>query len=196
MSLRGFGNQTLGATAQPVFGTSLSAAATPSPDPYTGRLDPGSMNSSTLLLLNAPAYIFRQGDHVLIGTTASFQQNSTIAPDGGTVQQVTPSASNILVTGLQRKHSASEWVILALPCASVGIQTPSTNSGAQIYLGEDPSVGATSQSLIALILKGTQTPPFTIPFNGAGVDANEVETQRLWVSGTAGDTFLPSMLTI
>src|SRR5665213_1868945 len=145
MSLRGFGYQTLTGAAQPLFGTTLSAAVRPSPDPYTGRLDPGSMASSAFLYLSAPITLFRQGDHVMVGASNSFQQGSTTPVDGGTVQAVNLSASNILVTGLQRNHSAGEYVILALPCSQINIQNGDSPT---LYLGEDNTVGLTSTTLI------------------------------------------------
>lgn len=193
MSLRGFGPQTLAGTPQPLLGWQTTAAFRPSPDLYTGRLDPGSQSSSSLVPLGANTGYFRVGDHVLLGASNTFSQTNTTPPDGGTVQQVNLSASNILVTGLMRNHSASEWCILALPASQVQIQVPTANTGALIYLGEDNTVSATSQTLIAEIPKGTLVPPFSVP-QSAGGSFNTVETQRLWVQGTTADTYLPSIL--
>ena len=187
MSLRGFGYQTLTGSPQPLFGTTLSAAVSPSPDFYTGRLDPGSQNSSAYLYLNAPVNLFRTGDHVMVGASDSFVQGATVSPDGGTVQAVNLSASNILVTGLQRKHSASEWVILALPVAEVDIQNGASGT---LYLGEDNTVGAGSATLAKTTAADTT---MTIGSPGLG---NMIETQKLWVKGTASNTILPSLLTI
>src|ERR1035437_391711 len=145
MSLRGFGYQTLPGTPQPLFGTTLSAAISPSPDLWTGRLDPSSNNSQTLLPLNTPLNLFRTGDHVMVGASNSFNQGSTTPVDGGCVQQANLSASNILVTGLQRRHSAGEWVILSLPVAQINIQN---GSAATLYLGEDSTVSASSPALL------------------------------------------------
>jgi hypothetical protein len=187
MALRGFGPQTLTGAPQPLFGTALSAAVTPSPDCNTGRLDPGSANSSAFLYLSAPANLFRQGDHVMVGASNSFIQGSTTPVDGGTVQAVSLSASNILVTGLQRAHSAGEYVILAMPCAQINI---GNGAAANLYLGEDCTVGPTSATLIESCLATGQ---ITV---GYPVYGNMVETQHLWVEGTASNTILPYMLTI
>lgn len=186
MGLRGFGTQTLTGSPQPLFGTTLSAAVLPSPDPNTGRLDPGSMPSSTVLPLAAPSYIFRVGDHVAIGPTSAFlppNQNPSFPPDGGTVQQIL-SASSILVTGLLRKHSAAEWVVLAIPCAQINIQ----NGSGTIYLGEDSTVGVTS---LTLIETATASGQITIGWPALG---NMIETQHLWVEGSG--TYLPYLMTI
>jgi len=191
MSLRGFGNQTLTGSPQPLIGSQLQSAVTPSPDFYTGRLDPGSQSSSSLLSVYAPS-LFRQGDHVMVGASNSFNQGSTTSVDGGTVQAVNASASNILVTGLMRRHSAGEWVILAVPVSQALIQVPSGNSGAQVYLGEDATVASTSQTLIAAIPKNTVQPPFSVP-TSAGGTFNTFESQKMWVQGTASDTYLPSL---
>jgi len=195
MALRGFGDQTLTGSPQALFGTTLSAAVMPSPDLYTGGLDPRSNNSLSVLSLNSPVNLFRAGDHVMVGASNTFIQGNTTPVDGGMVQQVNQSASNIIVTGLQRKHSASDWVVLALPVSQVLIQVSASNTGAQIYLGEDPTVASNSATLIAAIPKNTVQPPFSIP-SGAGGNFNAIETQKLWVTGTASDTFLPSLLTI
>jgi hypothetical protein len=191
MALRGFGYQTLTGAAQPLFGTSLSAAISPSPDPYTGRLDPGSQPSSCILPLAAPSYLFRVGDHVAVGPTSSFvpvNQTPSFPPDGGTVQQVNLSASNILVTGLMRKHSAGEWVVLSLPCAQINIQNGNSPS---LYLGEDSTVGAGSQTLIE-----TCGPQGNITIGNPAL-GNMIESQHLWVEGSGAlNTCLPYLMTI
>ena len=71
MSPRGFGIQTLtGATAQPAFGTTLSAAITNiTTDPYTGTTDPRSQPSTSQAVV-VNANFFRVGDRVNIGPAA------------------------------------------------------------------------------------------------------------------------------
>jgi hypothetical protein len=185
MALRGFGNQTLTGSAQALFGTTLQTDVSPSPDPYTGRLDPGSQNSSAYLTVSNPA-LFRSGDHVMVGAAASFNQGSTTPVDGGAVQAVSLTASNLLVTGLQRKHSAGEWVILSLPGAQINIQN---GNSANLYLGEDETVGPNSTTLIEVASAQGQ---ITIGVPSYG---NLIETQKLWVEGTASNTMLPYLLT-
>jgi hypothetical protein len=190
MALRGFGNQTLTGTPQPLFGWQLTAAIRPSPDPFTGRLDPGSQPSSCFVPLGANTQNFRVGDHVVIGASNSFIPANQAPPlpyDGGTVQQVNLSASNILVSGLMRNHAASEWCILSLPVAQINIQN---GASALLSLGEDSTVGPTSYTLIETC--GT-TGQITIGDPALG---NMIETQKLWVLGTSADTYLPYILGI
>lgn len=190
MSLRGFGNQTLTGSPQPLFGWPTTAAIRPSPDPYTGRLDPGSMQSSCIVPLGANVVYFRVGDHVQIGASNTFipaNQTPPLPPDGGTVQQVNLSASNILVSGLMRNHAAAEWCVLALPCAQINIQNGASPT---LYLGEDSTVGPNSTTLIE-----TTTVQGNIVI-GNPAFANLIESQHLWVDGTGAATILPYLLTI
>lgn len=189
MALRGFGNLTLTGSPQPLLGFLTTAAIRPSPDPYTGRLDPGSQYSSCLVPLGANTVYFRVGDHVVIGASNTFlpaNQQPALPPDGGTVQQVNLSASNILVTGLMRNHASGEWCVLALPCAQVNIQ----NGAATLDLGEDSTVGPASTTLIETAAASGQ---ITL---GTPAIGNLIETQHLWVLGTVSDTYLPSVLFI
>jgi len=186
MSLRGFGIQTLGTTPQPVFGATLTAAVVPTPDMQTGGLTPASNPSQAVVPVSQN--IFRKGDRVMIGASNTFSQGSLIQPDGGPVVAVNLTASNITVMGLTRNHASGEFVVLALPVAQVQIQ----NFAGLLYLGEDNSAGAGSASLIYEI---SASSTYTEPSGGA-VLANCIETQKLWLSGTNADTYLPNLLTI
>lgn len=186
MALRGFGNQTIGASAQPLLGTTTTAAVQPSPDPYSGNTNPASQPSKTVLPVTN-VNLFRRGDHIQVGVVADFE---TGTPDGGTVVNVDTVGSTITVMGLVRSHASGEFVVLAIPCAQVQIQVPSSDTGASILVGEDPTVASNSTKLIVSIAKGTIYPI------GGNVPGNVLETQRLWVSGTAADVFLPSILTV
>lgn len=185
MALRGFGNQTLTGSAQPLIGTTLSAAATPSPDPYSGNTNPASQPSKTVLTVTN-VNLWRRGDHIQVGVAADFETGN---PDGGTVVNVSIGNSQITVMGLVKAHASGEFVVLAIPCAQVQIQTPSANTGS-IDLGEDPTVSSSSTKLITVIAKGVNWPI------GDPAVGNVIETQRLWVSGTSNDVYLPSILTI
>lgn len=188
MSLRGFGLQTLTGSAQPVFGTLTGSPISPSPDLRTGRLDAASAPSQAVVGV-ASAAIFRQGDHVMIGPLGDFSvQSPAHPPDGGVVSAVNYAGNTITVNNLRRQHNASEWAVLAIPCAQISIQNPA--AGAVIDLGEDGTVSDTSPYLIDQIAAGTT---FTA---GGGVTDNVAETQHVWVKGTQNNTFLPSLLTI
>lgn len=191
MSLRGFGGiQTLGAAATPVFGTTLAAATVLNPDFYTGNTAPGSNRSSCVVTLAAgTAGRFRQGDRVALGVAAAFEQSNTTQADGGTVTAVNAAANTITVQGLTKNHGSGEYCVLALPVASFGIQI-TTASSQYLYLGEDPTVSASSSTLINVITGGGATQ------YGLSNIINCNETQHLWLQGGAGSQFLPSFGTV
>lgn len=184
MPIRGFGTQTLTGAAQPLFGTTITTPVRPAPDMRTGRLDQASAPSQSVI--GVEANIFRQGDHVLIGSSAAFTQANTLSPDGGVVSAIDTAANTITVNGLTRAHNASDWAVLALPCAQISIQ----NNQANVYLGEDATVAAGSATLVAEIV------PSGVFALGFPAIANIIETQHLWVQGTSGDSFLSYLLTI
>ena len=184
MPLRGFGVQPLTGTAQPLFGTTITAPIRPTPDMRTGRLDPASAPSQSVI--GVTNNFFRVGDHVLIGPSSEFEQSNITSPDGGSVTAISSANGTITVSGLTRQHNASEWAILALPCAQITVQQNQIN----IYLGEDATVAANSPTLISII------PPSGSFSLGFPAMANVIETQHLWVQGSNGDSFLSYLLTI
>jgi hypothetical protein len=184
MSARGFGTQTLTGAAQPMFGTTTTAATVPNPDLFTGGLNPASNPSQTIIPVSQN--IFRKGDRVLIGTASNFTASNTLAIDGGPVTAVNLSASNIAVGGLTRNHASGEFVVLALPCAQVSIQ----NGAGLLNIGEYSDVSAISPTLIG------QAQPAGIFTLGWPSALNILETTHLWVQGTAADTYLPYLLTV
>lgn len=184
MPARGFGFQTLSDAAQPVFGTTTSAAVVPTPDRNTGGLNPASNPSQTIVPV--AENIFRKGDHVAIGPAANFTASNTLGIDGGPVTAVNLSASNITVMGLTRNHASGEFVVLALVCAQVSIQ----NGAGLLNIGEYSDTASNSPSLIG------QVQPTGIFTLGWPSSLNVLETTHLWVQGTAADTYLPYLLTI
>jgi hypothetical protein len=188
MSLRGFGGiQNLPASSIPVYGTTLTAAAVINPDQFTGQITPGSNRSSAVLSV-AVANRFRVGDRVAIGTAVQFEQGNTVQADGGTVVAVSIPNGTITVQGLQRAHASGEYVVLALAVASLSIQVVTASNTA--YIGEDPTVGQFSTTLIDEVTTGG------IFSYGISNIANVLETQHLWIGGGPGVQFIPSFLTI
>jgi hypothetical protein len=195
MSLRGFGGiTTLGAAAQPVYGTVLTAAAVLNPDLFSGQIGTGGSRSSSVLSVTAgTAGKFRVGDRVAVGTALQFEQGNTTQADGGTVIAVSAANSTITVQGLQRAHASGEYVVLALPCAEFDVQFISASSngaGTSVYLGEDGTAGAASPTLIQVL-----TTAGTFQYGTSNI-ANDFETQHLWVQGGAGSQYIPSFLTV
>ena len=189
MALRGFGGlQALPVTVVPVFGTTLSAAAVINPDQYTGLIAAGGSNKSSAVLSVANAGRFRDKDHVAIGTAAQFEQGNSVQADGGTVTAVSAAAGTITVQGLQRSHASGEFVVLAMPCAEFNIQVTSASN--PVYLGEDPTVGLNSQTLIEEL-----TAVGTFSFGTSNI-GNVLDTQHLWLGGGTGVEFIPAFLTV
>ena len=99
-----FGVVTLAGTAQPIFGTALTAAATPPPDQFSGNLGPGS-NETQVTLTVTSTKGFGSGDRVAVGPTAAFAPGAVAVgsiPDQGTVKSIV-DATHLIVQGL--KHS-------------------------------------------------------------------------------------------
>lgn len=187
MAQRGFGNQVLSGSAQPLLGTALTADVRPTPDSSRGALAPGFADSvATLSITAGTVPLFRYGDHVAVGASSSWNQGSTVSPDGGRVIALDSAANTIKIQGLLRTHASGEFVVLAIPCAQINID----NGAALLYLGEDATVDATSSTLIKEISASSS---YSLGFPAIG---NVLETQKAWVKGTGADTYLPSILVI
>ena len=114
MAIRPFyGTQTIAGTAQPVFGTAVTAAATPPPDQFSGQLGPGSNETQTTLTVTSTKG-FLPGDRVAVGLTAAFKPGIVAAgsgPDQGTVKSIT-DGTHMVVQGLKSSHAATgEWCV-------------------------------------------------------------------------------------
>ena len=185
MAIRGFGIQTVTGTAQPVFGTTLTAAVTPTPDMYTGNTEPRSQRSQTILPVANP-YLVRKGDKVILGAAGAFVQTNMVAQDIGTVSAINIGASTITVVGLVRSHASGEFVVLSIEAARIKI----TANSYTLYLGEDSTVSATSPTLVEYLLPGLS---FDV---GQSAIGNVHGTAHLWILGTAADTFLASIVQV
>jgi DNA-binding beta-propeller fold protein YncE len=185
MGLRGFGNQTLTGAAQPMFGTTISTAIMPTPDQFTGNFDPRSAASQSIIQV-ATAATFRKGDTVMVGPASAFMQGSAINPDQGKITAVNYGAGTITVAGLTRAHAAGEFIVLSIQVATISIQ----NGAGQLYVGEDSSVAAGSNTLLRILAAAAS---YDWGLSNVG---NVLGTGHIWVSGTAADTFLPSIVQV
>lgn len=190
MALRGFGIQSLTAnTAQPVFGTQLTAAITAvTADRHSGTTDPRSQASTSSAVVTSTQF-FRVGDRVLVGPAAGPWDGATVT----SITAGTPPAGTLGLKGLTKTHLATDYVILAISCAGVTIQPIKVT--ASMYIGEDSTVSATSATLIYSFAVASAA---GVPFQGNVAPAgNTLDTQHLWiVAGTTADTYLPSILLI
>lgn len=190
MSTRGFGPQTVTGTAQPAYGTTLTAAIVVlTTDFSTQRTDPAS-NPSQASAVVANPYIFRKGDRVAIGTAANFGFSPIVTqpPDWGNVTGVNYGTLTVTIKGLTRTHASGEFVVLSVAVASYTILGFTLSNS--LYIGEDSTVSPTSHTLIYVIGPG-------LPYSfGQSSSGNVWDTGHLWLEGTAADVYLPSFATI
>lgn len=192
-----FGTQTIGGTnPQPVFGTSVTTAFAPPPDPYSGNLSPGS-NETLVTIVVASTKGFWQGDNVLIGPAASFKPG-IVAPgsiaDFGTVKSVV-DATHLIVQGLKKAHAASDWVVLDQPAGNIHIRPIVT--AATVYIGNASTLSATDLSLMdeLPITAAGAAPGYVFDAESIGM-SQPFSTADFWIFGTAADTFLARYTTI
>jgi hypothetical protein len=191
MAYRGFGVQTLtAATAQPVFGTTLtSAISVLTTDPHTGRTDPASQASIASAVVTSTQF-FRVGDRVAVGPAAGPYDWARVTA----ITAGTPPAGTLTLKGLTATHANGQYVILSIPCAGIGIQPISVT--ASMYVGEDSTVSATSATLIyAFPILTTVGVAY---FSGFAAPAgNTLDTPHLWIIGAnSSDKYLPSILIV
>lgn len=188
MPLRGCGKVILTGTAQPLFGTTTTAAINPTPDRYTGQFDPRSQASTGTVTVTTIQY-FRVGDHCQLGPAGGPYDSCKIT----SITVGSSPAGTIGLQGLTKSHASGEWLILSKACAQITI-TPDVTT-AVIYIGEDNTVGAASLTLIAQFptAAAASTAVYQI---GSPSTGNVVDTPNIWLLGTSGDAIIPSILTI
>ena len=194
MAIRPFGGvQSIGASAAPVFGTTLTAAFTPRPDPFSGNLNPGSNQTQGQLAVTSTTG-FNVGDRILVGAAAAFNPGlATTLADLGVIKQVV-SGTVLLVQGLLNAHAANEYVVLNEEVAHVAIAPVGGTAGNLMYIGNAPTVAAGDASVFDVL---------TVPATGAsGVGPNYIhnspavggaqpyQTVTYWIAGTAADKFV------
>jgi hypothetical protein len=183
MGLRPFaGPQTVSGAAQPVFGSAVTAAVTPPPDPFAGNLNPGT-NETQCNLTVTSTNGFLPGDRVAVGLAAGFKPGIVAAasiPDQGTVKSIT-SSTVMVVQGLKKAHAATgEWCVLNETTGRVRIRS----GGSTLYIGNASTVSATDLSVFDILSPGnlfdTGDIGNTQPWN----------LSTFWVFGTLNDTFV------
>jgi hypothetical protein len=184
MAIRAFnGVQTIAATgtAQPVFGTTLSAASTMRMDQHTLNTKPGSQDSVSLLTVTS-AGGFRVGDRVAVGPKANFVVNGVL--DTGYISAI--SGSVLTVQGLLNVHASGEYVLLNEPASIVNIFP--VNVADQVYVGTDSTTSSTDGSVFA-----AGSPAYWVPFPTTTGTGNAYQTMQFWIAGMADDTFVASI---
>ena len=187
MGLRPFaGPQVVAGTAQPCFGTAVTAAITPPPDPFSGNLNPGS-NETQCNLTVTSTNGFLPGDRVAVGPTAAFKPGIVATgsiPDQGTVKSIT-SSTVMVVQGLKKPHAATgEWCVLNESAGRVRIRSLGANVE---YLGNASTVSATDLSVFDALTPGNL-------FDTGDIGSTQPwQTSTFWLFGTATDTFIAAL---
>jgi len=190
MGMRPFaGTQTQSGTAQPVFGTGITAAFAPPPDPFAGSNNPGT-NETQVSVPVTSTLGFLPGDKVAIGAAALFKPGlATGGLDYGTVKKIVDS-THLLVQGLKKSHASGEWCVLSEEAGNVHIR-PVTATAAQ-YIGNASTVASNDPSLLDVLpaVTGPTVGP-TYAFDAESIGATQPFTlTEFWTVGTASDTFL------
>lgn len=188
MGIRPFaGIATLSGSAQPIFGTAVTAAVTPPPDPFANTLTPGS-NETQCTLVVTSTNGFLAGDRVAVGPTAAFKPGIVAVgsiPDQGTVKSIT-DGTHMVVQGLKNTHAASgEWCVLNEPSGNVHLVPVSIAHAT--YIGNASTVAAGDLSVIDYWPSSGAT---ALDFESVG-QTQPMQLSQFWIVGTASDTFLP-----
>jgi hypothetical protein len=182
------GVQAVAAASQPVFGTTLTAAITPSVDKFTGTNRPGTSPPPIQITVTSTAG-FVQNDRIAVGPKTNFTAANRSKLDLGTITSVVDT-THLLVQGLTQAHASTDYVVLSEMCSAVYVVPVSTT--AIIYLGTDETVGAADASVFDVIAKVSATtaePTYwhSSPPTGR---ADSYDTTQYWLLGTAADTFV------
>lgn len=189
MAIRSFcGIQTLSGSAQPVFGTTASAAFTPPPDQF-GGLGPGSNQTQVSIPVVSSAG-FIVGDQVVIGPAAAFKPGAaTTLGDVGTIKSI-PDSTHLVVQGLTKAHASGEYVVLDEIVGNVRILPVTGTAGDLIYIGTAATVSASDSSVIDVLwIPAASSPPVYWHDSESIGGAQPLNTASYWVNGTNGDEF-------
>jgi hypothetical protein len=186
MGVRPFsGVTTLAGTAQPIFGSAVTAAVTPPPDPFVNNLTPGSNETQCNLTVTSTAG-FLPGDRVAVGLAAAFKPGITAVgsiPDQGTVKKIV-SSTVMVVQGLKNAHAATgEWCVLNEDAGNVHL-TPVTLSAAT-YIGNASTVSSTDVSVMDYFASAATLP---IDFESIG-QSQPMQLSQFWINGSG--TYIP-----
>lgn len=189
MGVRPFGGvTTLAGTAQPIFGTALTAAVTPPNDPYQNNLQPGT-NETQCTLVVTTTKGFLAGDRVAVGLTAAFKPGLVTTgaiPDQGTIKSIT-DGTHMVVQGLKNSHAATgEWVVLNESAGNVHLTPVAITAIA--YVGNASTVSSTDQSVIDILPITSGDPSQVLDFESIG-QSQPMQLSAFWILGTG--TYIP-----
>ena len=190
MGMRPFaGVQALAGTAQPVFGTASTAAFTPSVDPFSNKLGPGS-NQTQVTVAVTSTKGFLPGKVVAVGPGSAFNPSATspVQLDIGVVKKIIDS-THLVIQGLQNAHASGDWVVLNDTVGNVHIRPVVTTAAA--YIGDASTVAAGDQSVMDVlpIVAAGAAPGYVFDAESIG-QSQPFNLSQFWIIGTAADTFV------
>lgn len=169
-------------TAQPLIGTTTTAATGPFAIDRNG--DYGVMTVPV-----TTSTMFQNGDAVIIGSKANGDEERVF------VQKVT-DATHVVLRGMTKTHVSGSFLRLAEMCQSIYVQTVAGNA-ANIYLGGQSLNPTGDIDVIAVLIPvaatGVQPIDYGDPTRGI---ANGSDVGQYWITGTAGDGYIPSLTVI
>lgn len=177
------GIQTVTATAQPVFGTVLSAAGDMQVDQYTGNTKPGSNPSITTLPV-ASTLGWYKGDRVLVGPRQG-------PYDAASIFKVDAPNNAIVVQGLMRAHADGELLLLNEDVGMVKI-VPVVGNANVLYVGNAYTLNnaGTDPSTLDMVAPPAAAGQPTYVFESGSAGSGGIKTSEIWIVGTAPDKFL------
>jgi hypothetical protein len=178
MSVRAFKYFTLAGTAQPLIGTTLSAAVVP----------PTNVPDITTALTNLPvadSSMFLNGDWAILDSTGAAGEER--------VQVFTvPDATHIQVKGMKFAHANGAFVRLAVLANDILIQ-PADGNAAPVYVGNSSALttaGVAAIKKVVFVVAGTQPQEFYISRRSGS--SNPEDIGQYWIIGTSPDKYLAS----
>jgi hypothetical protein len=191
MGLRAFfGVTALSGSAQPVFGTTLSAAVVPLPDQFSGNNGPAS-NQTQVTVTVTSTKGFIAGDRAQIGPGNSFNPGLSTAAQMALVCNVTiksiTDATHMVVQGMHYGHASGEFFVLNEDAGSVHIRPVVTT--AAVYIGSASTVAAGDPSVLDVlpIVAAGAGPTYAFDATAMGL-SQPYQTAQFWMVGTAADT--------
>jgi hypothetical protein len=172
-----------GGTPQPLVGTTTTAAV--GPDLYPQ----GQVGSNAILVIPVvDGSMFYKGCWAIIGKPSSGEERLFVSGvNGNNVTVLIPYPGGITGT-----YITGTYFRLSILINSTYVQTISGNAGA-IYIGTmDNMVKATYAFVIAELFQVTSGQPVEYRDGRSGL-ANVDDVGQLWVDGTTGDGYLPSV---
>jgi len=191
MPIYGFGGLlTLNGSAQPLFGTTTSAAATPVYDQFAGNVTGANQSQTTLALTSMMG--FRIGQMIICGTSSTLY-NSSIQPNVGLITGLNSAASTISVKGLNASVPSGAYVLLNEAIQTVTV-APVQGNSALIYLGRDWTTGAASTQTYSILTNpSTGTYVFNVFQTPTTDKAHAYNTTEFWINGANGDKVVVQM---